>query len=64
MLSPPPLVLPVVGETTYTDTFGAPRDGGARTHEGTDIMTGGVKAAGQLVCGQNRNVPHPRVTLA
>ena len=32
-----PLTFPVVGENTYTDTFGAPRSGG-RTHEGTDIL--------------------------
>lgn len=32
-----PLIFPVVGENTYTDTFGAPRSGG-RTHEGTDIL--------------------------
>lgn len=36
-------MFPVIGDVTYSDTFGAPRDGGARSHEGTDILTGGVK---------------------
>ncbi len=32
-----PMVFPVAGENTYTDTFGDPR-GGGRTHEGIDIL--------------------------
>lgn len=32
-----PLVFPVVGRVSYTDTFGAPRSGG-RSHEGQDLM--------------------------
>lgn len=32
-----PIVFPVDGAVTYTDTFGAPRSGG-RTHEGQDLM--------------------------
>jgi Peptidase family M23 len=32
-----PMIFPVVGDVSFTDTFGAPRSGG-RTHEGTDIM--------------------------
>ena len=39
---PPPIVFPVIGDVSYSDTFGAPRPGG-RTHEGTDVMTGNVK---------------------
>ena len=30
------IVFPVIGEVTYTDTFGAPR-GSGRTHEGQDL---------------------------
>ena len=32
-----PMVFPVIGDVSYTDTFGAPRSGG-RTHEGQDLM--------------------------
>lgn len=35
-----PMVFPVLGSSSYTDTFGAPRSGG-RTHKGADIF--GVK---------------------
>ena len=31
------IVFPVVGDVTYSDTFGAPRDSG-RTHEGQDLL--------------------------
>jgi len=37
-----PLTFPIVGDTYYSDTFGAPRSGG-RTHEGIDIMGYGWK---------------------
>ncbi|MCL1597773.1 MAG: M23 family metallopeptidase, partial [Actinomycetia bacterium] len=38
-----PLVFPIVGDTYYSDTFGACRDGCSRTHEGIDILTYGWK---------------------
>ena len=37
-----PITFPVVADTYYSDTFGAPRSGG-RTHEGIDIMGYGWK---------------------
>jgi murein DD-endopeptidase MepM/ murein hydrolase activator NlpD len=33
-----PITFPVAGENSFEDTFGEPRDGGARTHEGIDII--------------------------
>jgi hypothetical protein len=33
-----PIVFPVLGPVFYFDTWGEPRDGGARHHEGTDII--------------------------
>jgi hypothetical protein len=33
-----PIVFPVDGQVTYTDTFGACRDGCTRRHEGQDLM--------------------------
>ena len=33
-----PIVFPVDGAVTYTDTFGACRDGCSRRHEGQDLM--------------------------
>lgn len=32
------ITFPVVGTVTYGNDFGDPRDGGARTHEGIDIL--------------------------
>jgi hypothetical protein len=37
------MVFPVDGEYRLTQSFGDPRDGGARSHEGEDIMVDGVK---------------------
>jgi hypothetical protein len=39
--TPESIVFPVIGEVTYTDTFGAPRSEG-RTHEGVDLMSVGA----------------------
>lgn len=38
LLPVPSITFPVVGRASYSDTFGAPRDGGAREHKGTDIF--------------------------
>lgn len=32
------IIFPVIGRVTYWDDFGAARDGGARQHEGNDLM--------------------------
>ncbi len=39
---PNTIIFPVVGDVTFIDDFGSPRSSG-RTHEGTDIMSNGVK---------------------
>lgn len=33
----PSILFPIVGRASYSDTYGAPRDGGSRVHNGTDI---------------------------
>ncbi|HYE22590.1 MAG TPA: M23 family metallopeptidase, partial [Verrucomicrobiae bacterium] len=33
-----PIIFPVIGAVTYGDDFGDPRSGGARQHEGNDLM--------------------------
>lgn len=51
---PHPMVFPVVGEVSYTDTFGAPRSGD-RTHAGQDLM--GRKMQ-QLVAAADGTITH------
>lgn len=38
LLDPPRITFPIVGRSTYRDTYGDPRDGGTRDHKGTDIF--------------------------
>ena len=38
-LSPGVYSFPVIGPTWFTDTFGAGREGGKRTHQGTDLFS-------------------------
>jgi murein DD-endopeptidase MepM/ murein hydrolase activator NlpD len=38
LLPLPSILFPIVGGGSYSDTYGAPRDGGARDHKGTDIF--------------------------
>jgi uncharacterized protein YkwD len=33
-----PMIFPVIGKVDWSDTFGAPRDGGRRSHQGQDLM--------------------------
>jgi murein DD-endopeptidase MepM/ murein hydrolase activator NlpD/uncharacterized protein YkwD len=33
-----PIIFPVIGKVSWTDTFGAPRGGGRRSHLGQDLM--------------------------
>lgn len=38
------IVFPILGKVTWTDTFGAPRDGGARQHLGQDLPAPKMRA--------------------
>ena len=44
----PAIVFPVLGKVSWSDTYGAPRDGGARKHEGQDLMVEKLRPA--LAC--------------
>lgn len=63
-----PLVFPVVGQSSWSDTFLAPRDGGRRRHHGQDIMA--AKMAPMVACfdgivflGLARDGGHHTLTL-
>lgn len=47
-----PMVFPVAGNCNYTDTFGAPRGGGARTHEAIDLMAAKMTPLVAVVSGK------------
>lgn len=38
------IVFPVLGKVTWSDTFGAPRDGGSRLHQGQDLPAPKMRA--------------------
>ncbi len=55
------IIFPVIGTVTYYDDFGAPRDGGARSHEGNDLM--GKKMLPLVAAVDGRvNVSYPQET--
>ncbi|CAB4535430.1 unannotated protein [freshwater metagenome] len=52
-----PIVFPVSGGASYSDTFGAPRSGG-RTHEGQDLITSKGTPLVAAVSGKITRVRH------
>ncbi|HYC79787.1 MAG TPA: M23 family metallopeptidase [Candidatus Binatia bacterium] len=54
-----PITFPVIGSVTYWDDFGAPRDGGARQHEGNDLMGRKMLPLVAAVDGTVRRVAYP-----
>lgn len=51
------IVFPVVGDSSWTDTFGAPRSGG-RTHQGQDLMAPKMR---ELVAAEDATVTYASV---
>jgi hypothetical protein len=57
-----PITFPVIGRVTYWDDFGAPRDGGRRSHEGNDLMGRKMLPLVAAVDGTIRSVTYPEAT--
>lgn len=53
------ITFPVIGSVTYYDDFGNPRDGGARSHEGNDLMGKKMLPLVAAVDGTIINVNYP-----
>lgn len=56
------IVFPVFGSVTYYDDFGNDRDGGARSHEGNDLMGKKMLPLVAAVDGTITNVNYPEAT--
>lgn len=56
------ITFPVVGNVSYSNDFGASRDGGARTHEGNDIMGAKMMPLVAVVSGKVRSVVYPEAS--
>ncbi len=56
------IVFPVIGKVTYYDDFGVARDGGARTHEGNDLMGTKMLPLVAAVDGTIVSVNYPEAT--
>jgi hypothetical protein len=54
------ITFPVIGTVTYGDDFGDARDGGARTHEGNDLMGAKMMPLVAAVDGEVRRVAYPQ----
>ena len=53
------ITFPTTGKVSYGNDFGAPRDGGARTHEGNDIMGAKMMPLVAAVNGKVRRAIYP-----
>ena len=56
------IVFPVIGKVTYYDDFGVARDGGARSHEGQDLMGKKMMPLVAAVDGTITNVNYPEAS--
>ena len=57
------ITLPVAGTVTFGDDFGDPRDGGARKHEGNDLMGAKMMPLVAAVDGTVRRVYYPEASF-